>query len=666
MLLFYVAYDSIIIPVYTDFRKSYNVHLLYYFNEKRDIMDNIRCPGCMNVIIADSVCPVCGYDLSEKNASHQLPAGTVLNGHYIVGKVLGQGGFGITYLGWDDQLNIPIAIKEYYPTGLVMRDNVHSLRVTDCTGDSTGFRNNLARFVREAQALARLRHVREVVHVYNYFHENGTAYIIMEYVDGITLKSYVQSQGGTLTAAETFSILRPIMEALDHVHAVELVHRDISPDNIMLLPRGGAKLLDFGAVREVIDAHVDQPLDRSTEAILKHGYAPMEQYQRRGTLGPWTDIYALCATVYFCLTGEIPPDAPARMMDDLEPDWNSISSLTGEEKQILEKAMSLRAEDRFHRVRDLIGALFHGKTPETDTRVTSAVTSAGSSIPPVQDPPTLKSGIPQVMAQPEEIQKVRTLTHGQKIIPFSQIPEAVEPEEETVYEDETVLDDLTENTEEETRRFGGRGAALLLQPAEQKVFLINKNRTKLGRSNSKCDVVIENNNSVSKVHAELIQSGAEYYLSDARSANGTYLNGQALAPETPVKLSNPAIFQLNEETLVLISGNLLQRVLSMGAAAFLAREDYSALRFIEGDSLPLNRNNKWPDGTLSDSKVHRSAHARILRHNGQFYLADEAPEHGNGTHLNGIQLQHGEVRPLKSGDQIRVGRTNLEFVMISL
>ena len=331
-------------------------------------MEMIRCPGCMKQITAGTVCEYCGYDGQTENASHQLAIGTVLKEQYQIGRALGQGGFGITYLGWDLYLDIPVAIKEYYPSGTVMRENAVTMSVTDVSGDDgTRFRNNRDRFMREAKMLARFSQVPEIVQVRNFFLANNTAYIVMEYVEGITLKQYVKDQGGRLTVAETMEILGPMIRTLDKVHRTGIIHRDISPDNIMMIP-GGAKLLDFGAVRSV-SGSVGQELTRSTEAILKQGYAPIEQYQKRGALGPWTDVYALCATICYCLTGEVPPDAPARMLDYEDVDLGGIADLTPGQRQALAHGMALRADERTASMEQLYQELFSMENlpaPETE------------------------------------------------------------------------------------------------------------------------------------------------------------------------------------------------------------------------------------------------------------------------------------------------------------
>ena len=245
-----------------------------------------RCVRCMHKG-ADRVCPVCGWPGSGENSIHQLPVGTVLRDRYQIGKVLGQGGFGITYLAWDLLMDKQVAVKEFFPGGTVFRRSNISTAVECITEEAVPhYDYSKERFLREARALVQFKDVPEVVDILDFISENNTSYIVMEYVRGVDLAKYIQMKGGKLSPEETFRILKPVMEALAKVHKGGIVHRDISPDNIILDPMGGAKLLDFGAVRAVEDPDVDKGLSKSTEAILKQGFAPLEQYNSRGSLGP--------------------------------------------------------------------------------------------------------------------------------------------------------------------------------------------------------------------------------------------------------------------------------------------------------------------------------------------------------------------------------------------
>ena len=326
-------------------------------------MEQNRCPGCME-IKNGAVCPHCGYEEQKQNEPHQLQTGTVLQDKYLVGRALGQGGFGITYLGWNRFLEKKVAIKEYYPSFFVERHTGFSTKVTCKTERmEEAFGENRLRFLREAKLLAKLESVPQIVSILDFFEANNTAYIVMEYLQGNDLKSYIRKRGGSLTPAETFSILRPVMAALVKVHEAGLVHRDISPDNIMLQFDGSVKLMDFGAARSVNNPGVEKELTQATQAIVKHGFAPMEQYSEKGSIGPWTDEYALCATMYYCMTGKVPENVHDRIMAEEDLDWDGIAGLTERQKQILRKGMAIWPKDRYRTIRELMDALFEQPKP---------------------------------------------------------------------------------------------------------------------------------------------------------------------------------------------------------------------------------------------------------------------------------------------------------------
>ena len=325
------------------------------------ILEKKRCGSCFREY-ESGPCPYCG---GAQNEEHQLPVGTVIRDRYQIGKVLGQGGFGITYIAWDTLMQKSVAVKEFYPTGTVFRKSELSTAVECGTKAMVPhYEYSRERFLREASALVQFQEIPEVVGIQDFVKENNTAYIVMEYVRGVDLAKYIQRKGGHLSVDETFRILKPVMEALAKVHKGGIVHRDISPDNIILDPMGGAKLLDFGAVRAVEDPDVDKGLSKSTEAILKQGFAPIEQYNSRGSLGPWTDEYAMCATIFYCLTGRIPEDASIRMSEGIDPDWSSIPGLPVHQRKALEKGISCRAKDRYPNMDQLLAALF----PEEKSR----------------------------------------------------------------------------------------------------------------------------------------------------------------------------------------------------------------------------------------------------------------------------------------------------------
>lgn len=318
------------------------------------------CPYCMNEIPADAAqCPVCGRDPSAYASSpHTLSCGAMLNHRYLVGGVLGEGGFGITYIGLDTLLQMRVAIKEFYPSGMVNRNNTVSNDVQSINADAAVelFSKSRENFLHEARTLAKFANEPGIVSVKDFFEENHTVYIVMEYLDGITLKNYLK-QVGTISSYNTICLLMPVFRSLKKIHEKNLIHRDISPDNIMLVDEE-VKLLDFGAAREFAD-------EKSLSVILKHGYAPMEQYRRHGKQGAWTDIYAICATVYKCITGTIPPDATDRVFDDsLKMPSELGFEASPEFDAFLRHGLAVRAEDRIQSIDQLFAEL--AQVPDFD------------------------------------------------------------------------------------------------------------------------------------------------------------------------------------------------------------------------------------------------------------------------------------------------------------
>ena len=251
------------------------------------------CMGCMKEKTQPGPCPHCGFDeAAYEPLPHHLPPETILCGKYLVVKVMGEGGFGITYVGWDLNLVMKVAIKEYFPQGFVSRENSRSNTVTLLTGyQAEFFSSGLEKFVDEAKRLAKFWRLPGIVMVKDYFHENKTAYIVMEFAEGETLKAILK-RNGPMPAAQVFEMMRPVMDSLEVVHDAGLIHRDISPDNFMVDAEGNVKLLDFGAARNYMADN-----EKSLSVMLKPGYAPEEQYRSRGKQGPWTDVYSLCATI---------------------------------------------------------------------------------------------------------------------------------------------------------------------------------------------------------------------------------------------------------------------------------------------------------------------------------------------------------------------------------
>lgn len=312
------------------------------------------CPHCMSPETGD-YCTRCGGKIRWENPGQLLPVGTVLQGEghrYQVGAYLGQGGFGVTYIALDLDSMQKTAVKEYFPTQCAMRGPGGKVEAKQEKEEL--FEGGRYHFVQEAIMLASLEGMPAVVQGLEYMETNGTAYLVMEYLDGTPLYRMV-NENGRIPAGELMPRLRPLLRDIGKLHGKGVIHRDISPDNVMWMKDGTLKLLDFGCARAVEDG-------KSMTVLLKHGFAPVEQYQTRGQ-GPWTDVYALSATVYYCLTGTIPQTATERLMEDkLQPPTALGAALTPEEEGALLWGMTVNPKQRPGDMAALSGRLF----PEAD------------------------------------------------------------------------------------------------------------------------------------------------------------------------------------------------------------------------------------------------------------------------------------------------------------
>ena len=298
-------------------------------------------------------CPYCGFDLeeNEKKFPVALRAGTVLNDRYIVGRVLGQGGFGITYLALDTQLNAKVAIKEFMPGEIATRQGTTVSVLAE--NRSEEFAYGAERFQEEARTLAKFIGNPNIAGVSSYFDENDTSYFVMDYIEGISFKTYIANHGGKISVEETLNVMIPVLRALTAVHAEGFIHRDVTPDNIYITKDGMVKLLDFGSARYSIGDK-----SKSLDVILKVGYAPKEQYIRRSRQGPFTDVYSCAACFYAAITGFLPPESLERLDEDtLVP----ISQCGIDIPEYLDKAilkgLAVQPEDRFQSAAEFLDAI---------------------------------------------------------------------------------------------------------------------------------------------------------------------------------------------------------------------------------------------------------------------------------------------------------------------
>lgn len=318
-------------------------------------MEKIFCEKCKKELNKNAkFCKHCGAIVGKyKCLPHYLPPKSMLKNRYMVEESIGEGGFGITYVGRDTVLDMKIAIKEFFPTGHVTRSSHISFEVSPINDKAEEYiAEAKSKFLNEARVLARFVNEPGVVGVRDYFEDNNTAYIILDFIEGITLGQYVK-RNGCFDANDLVNEMYPLLASLDKIHKANIIHRDISPDNIMINTEGELILLDFGAAREVI---ADK--SRSLSVILKPGYAPQEQYSKRGKQGAWTDVYAICSTMYYCISGVVPEDSMERLFSDSVQPLDEIApSCPSKISEVIMFGMELDAEDRFVDIKALIKAL---------------------------------------------------------------------------------------------------------------------------------------------------------------------------------------------------------------------------------------------------------------------------------------------------------------------
>ncbi len=333
------------------------------------VLDTSLCPGCFGDIGGAPACPNCGYDL--RGTEHHpiyLPPGLVLHDRYIVGRVLGQGGFGVTYLGYDKFFLKPVAVKEYLPTALASRyGNTTSIKPS--TGDAVEhFQEGLRLFLEEARNLAKLDHP-NIIKIENYFEANNTGYMVMNFVAGPSLSEHLKARGGRVTWAEARAVIMPLLDALEAVHEKSIFHRDISTQNILLAEGQTPILIDFGAARQVVGEQ-----SRSLDVVLKPGYSPLEQFASKGNIGPWTDVYATAATIHLLLTGVLPPAATDRIYKDELVSLASLPGLGIPEPfgDCILKALAVRGDDRWQSVGEFRSGLLEAESAHAQPQAPAA------------------------------------------------------------------------------------------------------------------------------------------------------------------------------------------------------------------------------------------------------------------------------------------------------
>lgn len=279
-------------------------------------------------------------DCANPAAHDALSAGTALSDRYVISRVIGSGGFGITYLAYDTVSEKKVAVKEYYPKGLAVR-GIDGFTIEPITSVyAPDFNSGRERFGNESEILSSLGDSTDVIKVYDTFEQNGTVYYAMEYIDGITIGEYTQKYG-KISAGQALYTAVNIASAFEHIHRKNIIHRDLSPNNIMIDRSGSVKLVDFGNARPF-----SYDGDNSMTVALKPGYAPLEQYQHYGKHGPWTDIYSLGAVLYYGLTAKNPDDPMTRFSNDSEFQMQ-LSQIDAQLSAVINKMTAIHIDGRY-------------------------------------------------------------------------------------------------------------------------------------------------------------------------------------------------------------------------------------------------------------------------------------------------------------------------------
>lgn len=321
------------------------------------------CPGCMQHLKdSNTTCPHCGYPEKRLTVKDSLPVFSILAGKYLLGAPLGKGGFGITYIAMHLPDEKIVAIKEFFPANLAVRDTDNETVVPADDTKAVYYRTGMKSFSEEGRILYLLSDIEHVVHVAEQIQANNTTYLVMEYVPGISLKKYMKQQQKLFSEQETLTLMQPILLALQAMHQKGILHRDISPENLMLSPNNTLTLIDFGAARTFSRSD-----DDNLTVILKRGYAPEEQYHSNSRQGPWTDLYAVCAVMYQMLTGILPQEASARAEEDHLTPISRIEglSLSPSTCAALEKGLQMDPMERYPDIGALMKVLYPAKKEKT-------------------------------------------------------------------------------------------------------------------------------------------------------------------------------------------------------------------------------------------------------------------------------------------------------------
>ncbi len=478
------------------------------------------CPHCF-LDTTEGICPRCGFSVAEYETPEKaLTPGTIVGGDFKIGRVLGIGGFGITYTGYDKRTGARYAIKEYMPHKIAERRADGSLEVSD-SKDKEAYTDGLNMFVEESKILDALTHCPNIVQSFCFIYDNSTGYLIMEFLDGVSLKNILRERG-TIDPDYALEALLKTTDALRLVHQRGIIHRDISPENIMVMPDKSIKLIDFGAARFFVGS-----TRKDESLILKPGFAPPEQYSDEEKQGEFTDIYALAATYYKLVTGKTPPDARTRAVHDsierLDCECEGVSHHIG---LTIHQALSLNYRQRPQNVDEFLDDLL-GRPAYSD----------GSPEPTNAE----------LLQQPTE--EIKQQSFFKRM--FGEKPEKKEKL-------------VQQEVQPEYVGGGFVGIATTVTPFVRVVSgSINlgqwsippDHELSLGRDVNQCDLVI-NGQSISRKHCTVMYSSSgNYFVLTDYSSNGTFLSdGTRLQPGAAYALDVGSVILLASQNYIMELG----------------------------------------------------------------------------------------------------------------
>lgn len=470
-----------------------------------------RCPNCFNSIEIGSICPHCHFDIAkEKQYLGVLPKFTVLKNQYTIGRVLGRGGFGITYIAKDNFNNKIYAIKEYMPSEYSKRSgNTTNIVPFSDAKSRHVFNHGKEKFLEEAKTLIKLQANPNVVSIYSFFTENNTAYLVMEYLDGQDLRQMARSNGGKIDPNFATQIFMTVASSLMEIHRMNILHRDLSPENIIVTSDNSIKLIDFGAARNYVSLQ-----NKGMSILLKPGFAPPEQYSQTGTQGPWSDVYALCATIYNVISGKLLPDALYRYRGTkVEPLYSLGCNVSKKLSDIIDKGLILDHKKRYQNFKELLDdfEIQASKKSKNDKKNTIF---QEDSIPLPDD----------------------SSNHGFK--------EKHEKNSNTNYD--TPIPPNKKNVTPYIATIKGNMQTNKMMLAVNKYLVI-------GRSPQQSNYVVPNDTNVSRVHCYVKFDGKDFYILDKKSANNTYFsNGEMLIKNKEYKVKAGTMFYLATPNNMLI------------------------------------------------------------------------------------------------------------------